>query len=65
MGLNPAPILLVHRGPSRVRALVHGVMAAAPDHEFTDRSERHNRFWAIHDPAAGRRSPSTSPTPGR
>ncbi len=49
MELNPAPILLVHRGPSRVRALVHGVMAAAPDHEFVDRAERHNRLWAIND----------------
>ena len=29
MELNPAPILLVHRGPSRVRALVHDVLAAA------------------------------------
>ena len=50
MELNPAPILLVHRGPSRVRALVHDVMAAAPDQEFLDHSDRHNRLWAIREP---------------
>lgn len=50
MQLNPAPILLVHRGPSRVRALVHDVMAAAPDQDFLDRGDRHNRLWAIRDP---------------
>jgi uncharacterized protein (DUF1015 family) len=50
MDLNPAPILLVHRGPSRVRALVHDVMAGSPDHDFLDRGDRHNRLWAIRDP---------------
>lgn len=49
MELNPAPILLVHRGPARVRALVHGVMADAPDLEFVDHAERHNRLWEIRD----------------
>ena len=50
MELNPAPILLVHRGPAAVRALVHDVIATAPDREFLDRAERHNRIWAIRDP---------------
>ena len=50
MELNPAPILLVHRGPPRVRALVHDVMAAVPDQEFLDHSDRHNRLWAIREP---------------
>lgn len=50
MQLNPAPILLVHRGPAAVRAVVHAVMTTAPDHEFRDRAERHNRIWAIRDP---------------
>lgn len=50
MELNPAPILLVHRGPSRVRALVHDVMAGPPDQEFLDRADRHNRLWAIRHP---------------
>lgn len=49
MELNPAPILLVHRGPSRVRALVHDVMSAAPDQDFHDGAQRHNRLWAIRD----------------
>ncbi|MGZ5401275.1 MAG: DUF1015 family protein, partial [Nocardioides sp.] len=50
MELNPAPILLVHRGPARVRALVHDVMALPPTREFLDRAERHNRLWAVRDP---------------
>ena len=49
MELNPAPILLVHRGPARVRALVHDVMALPPSQDFIDRAERHNRLWAIRD----------------
>ncbi|HEX6151150.1 DUF1015 family protein [Nocardioides sp.] len=51
MKLNPAPILLVHRGPAAVRAVVHRVMSRAPDREFHDRAERHNRLWRIMDPA--------------
>lgn len=47
MELNPAPILLVHRGPARVRALVHQVMESPPDRQFVDRADRHNRLWAI------------------
>lgn len=50
MDVNPAPILLVHRGPSRVRAIVHEVVATVPDREFVDRADRHNRIWAIRDP---------------
>ncbi len=49
MQLNPAPILLVHRGPSAVRAVVHDVMAGEP-HEFGDRGDRLNRLWPIRDP---------------
>jgi uncharacterized protein (DUF1015 family) len=51
MGLNPAPILLVHRGPAEVRAVVHDVVCDEPWAEFTDRGERWNRVWAIRDPA--------------
>lgn len=50
MELNPAPILLVHRGPAAVRAVVHDVITTPPDREFRDRAERHNRIWAIRDP---------------
>ena len=50
MELNPAPILLVHRGPAGVRSLVEQVLAGPPDREFHDRGERHNRVWAIREP---------------
>ena len=47
--LNPAPILLVHRGPVAVRDLVDRTLAAAPDHEFVDRGDQRHRVWAIRD----------------
>lgn len=50
MQLNPAPILLVHRGPARIRPLVQHVMTTDPDEEFTDRAEQQHRIWAIRDP---------------
>lgn len=50
MGLNPAPILLVHRGPAEVRAVVHDVVCEEPWAQFTDRAEGWNRVWAIRDP---------------
>jgi len=49
MRLNPAPILLVHRGPQAARDLMGEVATSAPDHEFTDRSQQHHRVWAIRD----------------
>ena len=51
MQLNPAPILLVHRGPAAVRELLQRVLATPPDHEFTDRVEQQHRIWAINDRA--------------
>jgi len=51
MQLNPAPILLVHRGHAEVRHLVQGLLSTRPDHEFTDRGEQQHRIWAIRDPA--------------
>ena len=50
MRLNPAPILLVHRGPQAARDLLGDVAASAPQHEFTDRSAQHHRVWAIREP---------------
>lgn len=47
MGLNPAPILLVHRGTSELRALIGEIAAAEPDLSFTDHAEQQNRVWAI------------------
>jgi uncharacterized protein (DUF1015 family) len=49
MALNPAPILLVHRGPAEVRAVVHDVVSTEPWAEFHDRGERWNRVWRIRD----------------
>lgn len=50
MQLNPAPILLVHRGPASVREVVGEVMTTSPWREYVDRAECHNRVWAIRDP---------------
>ncbi len=50
MQLNPAPILLVHRGGNAVGPLVQRVMAAAPDHRFVDRNQQRHRIWAIRAP---------------
>jgi len=50
MGMNPAPILLVHRGPAPVRELLGSVIARGADHEFDDRNGEHHRIWAIRDP---------------
>ncbi len=47
MGLNPAPILLVHRGPREVRDLVRSMIALPPDREFTDHAGHRNRTWAV------------------
>ncbi len=50
LALNPAPILLVHRAPEDVRALVRRVAATAPTDEFADQHEQRHRIWAIRDP---------------
>lgn len=49
MELNPAPILLVHHGPARLRALMTQVQTRTPDHDFTDRTQQRHRVWAIRD----------------
>ncbi len=49
MQLNPAPILLVHRGPASLRALVHDVLSSPPDWSFSDRAEQLHRMWALRD----------------
>jgi uncharacterized protein (DUF1015 family) len=51
MGMNPAPILLVHRGPAAVRDLLGSELSRAADHEFDDRLGDHHRVWAIREPA--------------
>lgn len=47
MGMNPAPILLVHEGPEAVRAMLRGVTARTPDVDYLDRTEQKQRIWAI------------------
>jgi uncharacterized protein (DUF1015 family) len=49
MQTNPAPILLVHRGPAPLRALMDDLQRTEPLHEFTDRGGQHHRVWAIRD----------------
>ncbi|MBM9461605.1 DUF1015 family protein [Nocardioides sp. zg-536] len=49
MRLNPAPILLVHRGSEALRAQLGAVAATEPTHAFTDRSEQQHRIWATRD----------------
>jgi uncharacterized protein (DUF1015 family) len=50
MQINPAPILLVHRGTDAVRNLLRDVRKRDPEHEFTDRREQRHRVWAVRDP---------------
>jgi uncharacterized protein (DUF1015 family) len=49
MQVNPAPILLVHRGPVSVRQLLDTVQLRQPLRAFTDRGDQHHRVWAITD----------------
>lgn len=49
MQLNPAPILLVHRGSTLLRDTLATVTTRTPDHDFADRSEQQHRIWAIRD----------------
>lgn len=54
--LQPAPILLVHRGPAAVRELVRARLEQPPDSAFTDRGRQRHRIWAFRDEAAQRLS---------
>jgi uncharacterized protein (DUF1015 family) len=47
MRLNPAPILLVHRGPAETRAVVARLLEQEPLRRFTDRGDQHHRVWPI------------------
>src|SRR3954447_15013388 len=50
MRLNPAPILLVHRGPAAVRDISRQVRETAPDREYVDHAAQQHRIWAVRDP---------------
>ncbi|MFC6154601.1 DUF1015 family protein [Nocardioides yefusunii] len=49
MGVNPAPILLVHHGTQALRQMLDTVSSRAPQHEYEDRSGQLNRLWRIED----------------
>ncbi|HYF71759.1 MAG TPA: DUF1015 family protein [Nocardioides sp.] len=51
MQVNPAPILLVHRGSADTRRLVARAQERAPHLEFEDRAGQRHRLWAVRDPA--------------
>lgn len=50
MRINPAPILLVHRGPQDVRDLLGEVASAPPTWELHDRTSQVHRLWAVREP---------------
>ncbi len=50
MRLNPAPILLVHRGPAVIREVSRSVRAGTPDRDYVDHAGQQHRVWAIRDP---------------
>jgi hypothetical protein len=50
MALNPAPILLVHRGPDRVRELLREIAACPPTRAFLDQSRTSHQVWSLHQP---------------
>jgi uncharacterized protein (DUF1015 family) len=51
MQINPAPILLVHRGSEDVRRLLAQVQTRPAHLTFTDRAQQQHRIWAVRDPA--------------
>jgi uncharacterized protein (DUF1015 family) len=51
MQVDPAPILLVHRGGGRLRPLMDRVQERPSLRAFTDRVGRRHRLWALADPA--------------
>ena len=51
MRINPAPILLVHRGPASVREVSRTVRAQPPQREFLDHAGQKHRIWSITEPS--------------
>ncbi len=49
MQVNPAPILLVHRGSADTRELVARVQRRPTHLEFEDRARQRHRLWAVRD----------------
>lgn len=48
MGVNPAPILLVHRSPAGLRELLRDVRTT-PHRQVTDRAGHLHRIWTLRD----------------
>ena len=61
MQVNPAPILLVHRGPQTARKLVRSLLETDPDHEFTDRPSSGTGSGRSAHPTSWRHSPTRWP----
>lgn len=49
MRLNPAPILLVHRGHPALRELIGSIARRDPDWSYLDSAHQRQRIWAIRD----------------
>ncbi|HET8665902.1 MAG TPA: DUF1015 family protein [Nocardioides sp.] len=49
MRINPAPILLVHRGPASIREVSRKVRTGAPEREYVDHAGQQHRIWPITD----------------
>jgi uncharacterized protein (DUF1015 family) len=47
MGANPAPILLVHRGPASIREISRKVRTGSPEREYVDHAGQQHRIWTI------------------
>jgi uncharacterized protein (DUF1015 family) len=47
MRINPAPILLVHRGPASIREVSRKVRTGTPEREYADHAGQHHRIWAV------------------
>jgi uncharacterized protein (DUF1015 family) len=47
MGINPAPILLVHRGPASIREVSRKVRTGSPEREYVDHAGQQHRVWAV------------------
>ena len=50
MRINPAPILLVHRGPATIREVSRKVRTGTPEREYVDHAGQEHRIWTIGDP---------------
>ena len=50
MRINPAPILLVNRGPASIRELSRRLRKTRPQQEYTDFAGQEHRVWAVTDP---------------